>query len=121
MKSEKINALINKAQKKIEEAEEALMKPQEDVIAFGVCNNSRLAIRILLESYLRKYNITFNSQESLELLMERCIILNPDFKSVNINEINCRHDQNSQNYCEDQHKLDSCLTVAKQIELLVAN
>lgn len=113
--------LLSKAQKKIQLAEDELMKPKEDVVSYGVCNHSKLAIKILLESYLIKHNIAFNEQESVALLFERCTLHNPDFKSISINEINCRNTPNSQNYCEEISKVSNCLTVAKQIEALLAN
>ena len=113
--------VLSKAQKKIQEAEDELMKPNEDVVAFSVCNQSKMAIKILLESYLIKNNLNFNEQEPLALLLERCATYNPNFKSIDLSNMNCRNTPNSQNYCDDIAKVSSCLTVAKQIEKLIAN
>lgn len=113
--------LLSKAQKKIQLAEEELMKPNEDVVSFSICNQSKSAIKILLESYLIKHNINFNDQEPLALLLERCTIHNPNFKSIDLSSFNCRNTSNSQNYCDDINKVSNCLSIAKQIEALIAN
>lgn len=113
--------LISKAQKKIQFAEEELMKPNEDVVSFSVCNQSKLAIKILLESYLTKHNINFKDQEPLALLLERCTIHNSNFKSIDLSSLTCRNTPNSQNYCDGVAKVSNCLNIAKQIEALIAN
>jgi len=113
--------LKQKALKKIKLAEDELMKPNEDVVSHSVCSNSRLAIQQLLESYLLNNNIKIQKKESLALLLERCIILNSKFKTINLSNLECRHNANNQNYCSDVGKVSSCLTVAKQIELLLNN
>jgi len=113
--------LKNKAIKKIQNAEKELMKPKEDVVSFSVCSNSRLAIQQLLESYLLNNNITIKKQESLALLLERCVNINPKFKAIDLSEVDCRYNSTNHNYCSSINTVTNCLDIAKQIEALLNN
>jgi len=118
---QKSEILKQKALKKIAIANAELMKPQEDVVSFSICLNSKLAMQQLLESYLLKNNIQIKKQESLALLLERCIILNPKFTTIDLSNVNCRNNTTNKNYCSDVSKVGSCLKVTKQIESLLNN
>jgi len=111
--------LKKRAQKEIQKAEEELMKPKEDVVSFSVCANSRLAMQQLLESYLLKNNILIKKHEPLALLLERCIKLNPKFKTIDFSNVDCRYNANNKNYCSGLDKVNNCLNIAKQIEDLL--
>jgi len=113
------DSLKAKAQKKIQLADEEFMKPQEDVISFSICTNSRLAIQLLFESELLQYGIPVKKNESIALLLERCIMLNPDFKTIDLSKVDCRHNPNNHNYCSDLDKVGSCFNIAKQVEALL--
>lgn len=113
--------ILEKAIKNIESANEELMKPHDAIISYSVCTNSKLAIKFLLESYLIKNSISINKNESLALLLERCIILDEKFKSVDLSKINCRHNTSSTSYCSSVEKVNACYDTAKEIELLIKN
>lgn len=112
---------LAKALNKIDSANEELMKPHDAIISYSVCTNSKLAIKLLLESYLAKNNIPINKGESIALLLERCIILDKKFKSVDLSKINCRHNTSSSSYCSSVEKVSACYNTAKEIELLIKN
>jgi len=118
---QKSEILKQKALKKIANANAELMKPKEDVVSFSVCLNSKLAIQQLLESYLLKNNIQIKKQESLALLLERCVTHNQKFKTIDLSNVDCRYNSNNHNYCSGLEKVTNCLDVAKQIELLLNN
>jgi len=97
------------------------MKPHNDIVSFSVCNNSKLAIKLLLESYLIKNNFSIDKNESLALLLERCSLIDPKFKSVSLSKIDCRHNTNNNSYCSSVDKVSACYNTAKEIELLIKN
>lgn len=113
--------ILAKAIKKIDNANEELMKPHDAIVSYAVCNNSKLAIKLLLESYLVKNNSNIDKNESLALLLERCILIDKKFKSVNLSKIDCRHNTNNNSYCSSVDKVSSCYNTAKEIELLIKN
>ncbi|NQW37424.1 MAG: hypothetical protein HQ471_10505 [Flavobacteriales bacterium] len=113
--------LFSKAQKKVAIAEQELLKPSTDIIPFSICSHSRSAIQLLLESYLIKNNISINENESLALLLERCIVYNPKFKTIDLSNIDCKNNATNSSYCSDINKVSSCLLTAKEIEALIKN
>jgi hypothetical protein len=113
--------ILAKAIKKIDSANEELMKPHDAIVSYAVCNNSKVAIKLLLESYLIKNNFSIDKNESLALLLERCILIDKKFKSVDLSKINCRHNTTSSSYCSSVAKVSACYDTAREIELLIKN
>ena len=111
--------ILAKAIKKIDSANEELMKPQDAIVSYAVCNNSKLAIKLLLESYLIKNNFPIDKNESLALLLERCILIDTKFKLVDLSKIDCRHNVNNNSYCSGVEKVSACYDTAKEIEQLI--
>ncbi len=118
---QKSDSLLSKGIKKVNLAEEELMKPHNDIVSFSVCSNARSSIHLLLESYLLKHKIPFKEQESIALLLERCALNDKRFKSVDITNIDCRHTATKESYCSGVDKVNSCYNTAKKIEELVLN
>jgi len=118
---QKSELLKQKALRKLEDATKELMKPLEDVVSFSICSNSKLAIKLLLESYLLKNNIQIKNKESIALLLERCVRHNPKFKTIDLSRVDCRYNLNNHNYCSGLEQVANCLDIAKQIESLLNN
>jgi len=117
----KSDLLLSKALGKVARANQELMKPHTDIVPFSVCTNSRLAIQLLLESYLTKNNIPIKENESLALLLERCIFHNKKFKTIDISKVDCRHNNTNGAYCSGINKVSYCYNTAKEIEALIKN
>jgi hypothetical protein len=68
-----------------------------------------------------KNNFNVDKNESLALLLERCILIDKKFKSVNLSKIDCRHNTNNNSYCSGVEKVSACYETAKEIEQLIKN
>ncbi len=119
--NKKSNLLLSKARDKVARANQELMKPHTDIVSFSVCTNARLAIQLLLESYLIKNNVPIKENESLALLLERCILHDKKFKNIDISKMECRHNTTNGAYCSSINKVSYCYNTAKEIEALIKN
>ncbi|MEO8500172.1 MAG: hypothetical protein ABI565_04600 [Vicinamibacteria bacterium] len=112
----------------IQEADAALhiasverMRPEEDVVAYSICHNSRLSIRMYLASYLLKHGVTADANPSITELLTRCAAINPDFSKVDVSEIECRgaKAQESNEYCLAVGQVSNCFEAANEVRRLI--
>ena len=102
--------LIQEADAALQIASQERMKPEEDVVAYSVCHNSRLSIRLYLAAYLQKHEVDAEAGWSINELLKRCAAVNPDFSKVDVSEIECRGGKGDRNeYCLAVAQVTSCL------------
>ena len=92
---------FEKANKQLQKANEELFKPREDVVSFLVCKNSLFAIENYLKGYLTKRGFHTKENESLDVLLERCRLLDKKFHQINLSVIDCSSSPDHDRYCED--------------------
>lgn len=85
---------FSNAKEQLRIANEELFKPKEDVVTYLVCKNSQGAIENNLKGYLTLRGFETHENESLEGLLNRCISLNPRFKNIDLNVIDCKANKN---------------------------
>ena len=112
----KANDHFEKAKKQLQEANEGLFKPKEDVVTFQVCKNSLLSIENYLKGYLSKRGFETKESESLDQLLERCRLLDRKFCQIDLNVIDCSNNPDHNRYCEDVDKVNACFQTADQLE-----
>lgn len=112
----KANDHFEKAKKQLQEANEGLFKPKEDVVTFQVCKNSLLSIENYLKGYLTKRGFETKESESLDQLLERCRLLDRKFCQIDLNVIDCSSNPDHNRYCEDVDKVSTCFQTADQLE-----
>lgn len=107
---------FEKAKNQLQKANEELFKPKEDVVSFLVCKNSLNAIENYLKGYLTKRGFETNSDDSLDLLLERCQLLDKRFNRIDLNVIDCSGNPDHNRFCEEVEKVNTCFQNADQLE-----
>jgi len=110
---------FDKADDLLRKANEELYKPQEDIVSFLVCKNTLFAIENYLKGYLSKRGYETKNEASLDLLLERCRLLDKKFNQINLSVIDCSTDHQNHTFCEDAHKVNSCFEKADQLDTLL--
>ena len=107
---------FEKANEQMRNANDELYKPQEDVVTFKVCKNSLFAIENYLKGFISQRGYNTNKNESLDQLMERCRLLDKNFRKVDVNLIDCSSNPDHNRFCEDINKVNSCFEAADQLQ-----
>ena len=110
---------FEKADDQLRKANEELYKPQEDVVNFLVCKNTLFAIENYLKGYLSNRGFETNNEESLDLLLERCKLLDKKFNRINLSIIDCSSDHQNHTFCEDPNKVNACFQQADELDNLL--
>lgn len=110
---------FEKGKEYLREANEAMNKPQEDVVTFQVCKNSLVSMENYLKGYLSQRGFETQERESLDLLLDRCRLLDKKFNQIDLKVIDCSNNPDHNLYCEDLEKVNSCFQTADQLENLL--
>ena len=121
MEHQNIDMLINEADQLLHSATAEMQRSEEDVTAHMVCYNSRQSIINYLVSYLVKNGEALNKPVTMAGLLEQCRALDGRFDLIDISPINCRHDEDSHEYCLSVDKVNECLDIAKQTRAIAIN
>lgn len=112
--------LIQEADAMLQIASRERMRPEEDVVAYSVCHNSRLSIRLYLTSYLQKHGVAAEAGWSINELLARCTAVNPDFSKIDVSEIECRGGKADRNeYCLAVAQVTNCFESANEVRKLI--
>ena len=63
---------VKKAEENLENAQEALFKPQEDIVSFVVCKNSQFAVESFLKGFLLQNEIDPTPYKTIDDLYDQC-------------------------------------------------
>jgi len=107
---------FKKAKQQLRTANEELYKPKEDVVSFLVCKNSLNAIENYLKGYLSKRGFDTKGSDSLDLLLERCRLLDRKFQQIDLSVIDCSANPDHNRFCENVEKVSACFQTADQLE-----
>ena len=116
---DKAKKLFNVAVEKLNEANNELFRPEEDVVSYSVCKNAQLAIENYLKGFLLENNVDPAEFVSIDELYEQCKLINSDFKKIDLSEINCKSHKIDTRYCNEVSKVSSCFDVADSIDTLL--
>jgi len=116
---EKAKNHFEKAGDQLKKANEELYKPQEDIVSLLVCKNTLFAIENYLKGYLSNRGYETKNEESLDLLLERCRLLDKKFNQIDLSVIDCSSDHQNHNFCDDANKVNSCFKKADQLDNLL--
>ena len=115
MKS-KAPALFDEAVKKLQEANEELCRPEEDVVSYLVCKNSQYAIESFLRGFLLRNNVEPAGDESINTLYKRCVALNDKFKEVDLQDFTCKGHLPDSRSCSETAKVSKCFEIAGKMD-----
>ena len=117
---QKATNLIQEADAALRVASQERMRPEEDVVAYSVCHNSRQSIKMYLASYLLKHGVKADAGSSIDELLTRCAAINPDFSKVDVSEVQCRGAQADKNeYCLAVRQVTNCFEAASEVSRLI--
>jgi len=121
MEKEKVKQLLTQGDTALDLALEEQMRPEEDIVPFSICHNSRISIRMFLLSYLIKHGIDADSNVSLKDLLMQCEEINPRFSTLDISDIECRGSRVKDNdeYCLTVNAVTNCFDAANEVKKLI--
>ena len=114
--NDKANKLFDDAIEKLNEANEELFRPEEDIVSFVVCKNSQFAVENFLKGFLLKNGIDPSSYKTIDSLYEQCKLINKNFEKVNLSDFECKSHNLDSRYCNEVSKVSNCFDVADSLD-----
>lgn len=108
--------LFEEAKRKLQEANEELCRPEEDVVSYLVCKNSQFAIENYLKGYLIKHGIDPGKSATIDTLYAKCLHQNERFKELDLSDFTCKSQQSDSKSCNDTDKVTSCYNTAERLD-----
>jgi len=115
----KAEQFFSKGSRKLQEGDQELYKPEEDIVSLVICRSTIGSIENYLKGFLTLRGFDIEEDQTLGDLMERCRMLDPKFRSIKIEEIDCRNVQDPDIHCEEIEKFGACYEVADQLDTLL--
>ncbi len=115
----KAEQFFSKGSRKLQEGNQELYKPEEDIVSLVICRSTIGSIENYLKGFLTLRGFDIEEDQTLADLMERCRMLDPKFHSIKIEEIDCRNVQDPDLHCEEIEKFGACYEVADQLDTLL--
>jgi HEPN domain-containing protein len=112
----KANKLFEEASRKLNEANEELFRPKEDIVSFSVCKNAQIAVKNYLKGFLLQNNVDPEQFTSVEDLYQACVTINKDFKKVDLSDFECKSHNMESRYCNEVSKVSNCFSSADNLD-----
>ena len=112
---DKANEFFDEAIEKLNVAREELFRPEEDLVYFSVCTNSKLAIENFLIGYLLQSGFDPSPYKTIDSLYEECKKLNKNFDKVNLSDFDCKSNNIESGYCMEGTKVCACFNIADSL------
>lgn len=116
MMEDTANKLFDDAIEKLNEANEELLKPEEDVVSYLVCKNAQHAIENFLKGFLLQNGIDANNYKTIDSLYEQCKSINKNFKEINLSNFECKSYKMDTRYCDEVSKVSICFEIADRLD-----
>lgn len=116
---EQATQAFNNAVKNLNQANQELFRPEEDVVSYAVCKNSQFAIENYLKGFLLKNNISPKNNTTVSVLFEQCLDINPSFKKIDLSDFECKSHKTDSRYCTELSKVNNCFDVADSLDTLL--
>jgi len=114
--NDQANKLFNKAVEKLNEANEELFRPEEDVVTYMVCKNAQNAIENYLKGFLFNNGIDPSSFKTIDNLYEQCKKINHKFEKIDLSNFSCKSHKLDSRYCNEVSKASNCFDIADNID-----
>lgn len=114
--NDKANKLFDDAIEKLNEANEELYRPEEDIVSFLVCKNSQFAVENFLKGFLLKNGIDPSRYKTIDSLYEQCKSINKNFEQVSLSDFECKSHNLDSRYCNKVSKVSNCFDVADSLD-----
>ncbi len=116
---EKVSKYFSEAIAKLKEANEALNKPEEDVVSYLVCQKSQHAIENYLQGYLLNNGVDPAKFDSIEGMYHECLKLNKGFEKVDLNNFTRDYIETDMTYYHDFGVIRHCYELAEGLDNLL--
>ena len=113
---DKATELFDEAVQKLKDANNELCRPEEDVVAYMVCNNAQYAIRNYLTGFLMLNGIESNREASISDLYEQCKSINGNFEEISLSGFDCNAHKDQSRFCNDSTKFSRCFDIADSLD-----
>ena len=110
------DAFLKEAEKKLKIAKIEMFKPAEDIVSYSVCKNSQFAIENFLKGYLTRKEINLQPNETIASLYDKCIAIDENFKTIDMNAIGCKNHTIDSRYCSEINSVNACFDTADNID-----
>jgi len=110
------SAFFNEATKNLQLAKNELFKPSEDIVTYSICKNAQFAIENYLKGFLIKNEVEIATNETIASLYNKCIAIDKNFKSIDINTIGCKDHAIDSRYCSEINSVSACFDTADNID-----
>ncbi|AUP79924.1 HEPN domain-containing protein [Flavivirga eckloniae] len=116
MKNEASKYFFNASQK-LNQANDELFKPGEDIANHLICKNSQYAIVHYLKGFLVENGIDTRNFRTIHDLYEQCIKINRDFKDIDLLDFDCKwRKSDCTTYCYIPSKASTCFNIANSLD-----
>lgn len=113
------DAYYKAAKKNLKQAEEEYYKPAEDMVLHSACKGSLLAIVDYMKGFLVEHKKELQVDDTVVSLYYKCLEVNPNFKKLDIHQLNCKCDPIGTKSCTDMLRITKCFDIAKAMEHVV--
>jgi len=114
--NDKAKKLFEDAIEKLNEANEELFRPEEDIVSYVVCKNSQFAVENYLKGFLLQNGVDPINFKTIDSLYEKCKSINKNFEKVNLSDFECKSHKMDSRYCNDVSKVSNCFDIADSLD-----
>ena len=109
METTLIRSNFEQARQCLEAAKNELNRPAEDVVPFMVCRSARNSISHSLMGFLLRNDSNLNTEEPLEVLLEKCKTLDKRFRELDLSPLEFDRDEE---YSAAFEQMENCIDLA---------
>ena len=115
------NLLFQQAVERLNYFNEELNRPEEDVVTFSICHQTRGIIADLLGSYLLNHGKEYPTSLNLDSLLKLCSEFDAGMMTLNISAMDCHPGNLSaeKTYCLDIDQVKFCINIANKLKEIV--
>jgi len=114
--NDKAKKLFDDAIEKLNEANEELFRPEEDIVSMVVCKNSQFAVENYLKGFLLQNGVDPSNFKTIDSLYEKCKSINKNFEKVNLSDFECKSHKMDSRYCNEVSKVSNCFNIADSLD-----
>ena len=108
--------LFDEAVNKLNQANQELYRPEEDVVTFLVCQNAHFAIENYLKGFLMLHNIDTDNLITIDNLFEECKKINKKFEEIDLASFDCTSQEAESRFCNANSKVSRCFEIADSLD-----
>lgn len=109
--------IYNRAEQLFAAAKEEMMRPEEDIVSYLVCENCHLAISEYLRGYLNNAGVNFSQEAEVTELLD--LLIRREKRFAELNQSFLVHPKESKDYWMNIDRAKEYLDVADKMRLMV--